>query len=57
MQQKIADARSKEQKQNKLVGKLVKLEVIVVELCERMAINNSNKHQQWQAFMAQIVAK
>jgi len=39
------NARLKEQEQNELVGKLVKVEAIVVELCERMAIDNSNKHQ------------
>jgi hypothetical protein len=39
------NARSEEQEQNELVEKLVKVEVIVVELCERMATDNSNKHQ------------
>lgn len=57
MQQKIVNARSEEQEQNELVEKLVKVEVIVVELCERMATDNSNKHQQQEAFMAQIVVK
>lgn len=56
MQQKIVNARLEEQEQNELVGKLVKVEAIVVELCKRMAIDNSNKHQQQQAFMAQIIA-
>jgi hypothetical protein len=39
------NARLEEQEQNELVGKLVKVEAIVAELCERMAIDNSNKHQ------------
>jgi len=39
------NARLEEQEQNELVGKLVKVEAIVVELCKRMAIDNSNKHQ------------
>jgi hypothetical protein len=39
------NARLEEQEQNELVGKLVKVEAIVVELCKTMAIDNSNKHQ------------
>jgi hypothetical protein len=30
---------------------------IVAELCERITTDDTNKHQQQQAFIAQIVAK